>query len=160
MAARHSVAAAFLALAASVTPALAQALEVIATSGEWRAYAHGIGAKRLCFAAATAGNGAFLYVTAWPNDGVRAEISVRTAAASKKGAEAVATIGREQFRLFTDGHHAWLGDGAAEARLVEAMKKGTRLSVQVTTDKGPAAAEVYSLSGMSQALLAMGQACQ
>jgi hypothetical protein len=160
VAARHTAAAAFVALSASATPLLAQALEVIATSGEWRAYAHGIGAKRLCFAATTAGNGAFLYISAWPKDGVKAEVSLRTATLSKKGSEAIATVGREQFRLFTEGHNAWLGDAAAEARLVEAMKKGARVSVLVTTEKGPAAPEVYSLSGLSQALLAMGQACQ
>ncbi|HRD75974.1 MAG TPA: invasion associated locus B family protein [Hyphomicrobiaceae bacterium] len=153
--------AATMAAAVLAAPAsLAQSIEVIATSGEWRAYAHGTGARRICFAAATAGTGAFAYITAWPKDGVRSEFSLKTASAARKGSEALVTVGREQFRLFTDADRAWVGDVATEARLIEAMKKGARMTVQVTAEKGAAAPEVYSLSGMTQALLAMGQACQ
>ena len=72
------------ALAGSV--ALAQTVKSIGTFSSWTAFTHGEGASLLCFVTAQptkqepAGakrSPAFVYVSSWPKDGVKAEVSVR-----------------------------------------------------------------------------------
>ena len=49
----------------------------------------------------------FLYVTAWPGDGVKTEISLKAGQPFKKGSEAVASVGGSTFKLFTVADRAF-----------------------------------------------------
>ena len=67
-----------------------------------------------------------------------------------------AQVGKDKFTFFTqnDGNSgsAWVKENADEVRLVEAMRRGSRLIVTGTSTRGTDTRDSYSLSGVSAAL--------
>lgn len=146
----------------------AAALEVLARSGDWTAYMHA-GPPRLCFVLGASKEGeakgaprglVHVFVSAWPDEGVRSEVSLKAAAPFRKGSEVNVSIGALSFRLFTQGDRAWVGDAVQELKLVEAMRKGARMVVQGVGEKGASATDAVSLAGLGQALQALAQGCK
>jgi hypothetical protein len=91
---------------------------------------------------------------------VKTEISVKLGYNGKKGGAVTATIGPDAFKLFIKDDRAFIADAANEAKLLDAMKKGTRMVVLATSEKGLVTSDVYSLSGLSQALQALATVCK
>jgi len=141
---------------------------MIKKSGEWRVIAHDGTDGRICFAVATpkssdppaAANGAHFYVSAWPKDGVRAEISVKTSAPMKPGAPASIAIDQVFYKAFSRGDRAFVIDPTDELKLIEAMKKGSTATVLAQSEQGTVTRDIYSLSGISQALQAVSAGCR
>ena len=109
---------------------------------------------------AAARDGAVFYVAAWPKDGIRSEASLRQGYRAKAGSEVLVAIGNETFMLFVADDRAFIGDPIAELKLIEAMKKGSKMVVTGTTVDGMTTVDTYSLAGIKQALQAMLAACQ
>ena len=134
-----------LALAALTPPsANAQATTVEGTFGTWSLYENATGESKLCFVAATpsekkpptANRGpALLYVSAWPKDGIRSEVSVKLGYPVKP-------------------------DSTEELKLVEALKKGSKADVTATSARGTETTDTYTLSGLTQALTELGKQCK
>lgn len=148
--------------------ALAQAPAPTEKFGDWGLYVHDGAPAKTCFAAAqpkdmepkTARRDAvYFYISAWPKDGVKTEVSVKLGYPARKGSEVVVQIGTDAFRLFVADDKAFAGDPTAELKLIEAMKKGSRMTVKGTSERGTATSDSYSLNGLSQALTAMVAAC-
>lgn len=148
-------------------PATAQA--PTARHGDWSVLVQEAGGARNCFAAsrpkttepkAAARDGAVFYVTAWPKDGIKSEASIRQGYRGKAGSEVLVAIGNETFRLFVADDRAFIGDPIAELKLIEAMKKGSKMVVTGTAVDGTTTVDTYSLAGIKQALQAMLAACQ
>lgn len=141
---------------------------VIKKSGDWRVIAHDGAEGSICFAVATpkssdppaAANGAHFYVSAWPKDGVRAEISVKTAAPLKPGAPASIAVDQVFYKLFSKGDRAFVIDATDELKLIEAMKKGATATVLAQSEQGAVTRDIYSLAGISQALQAVSTGCR
>jgi len=164
---RAAGAAAGLALAGSI--ALAQTVKSVGTFSSWTAFTHGEAASLLCFATAQptkqepAGakrSPAFVYVSSWPKDGVKAEISVKIGYALRKGSDVTLAVGSSNFKLFANGDRAYVADATEELKLLEAMRKGSTMTVQGTSERGTATTDTYSLAGISQALQAMATNCK
>lgn len=100
-----------------------------------------------------------IYISAWPKDGVKGEFSVRLGFPAKKGAEIGAAVGTQTFKLFASDERAYVQDATAELKLVEAMRKGSKLTVTATTATGTQLADTYSLSGLGQALQELQSTC-
>jgi invasion protein IalB len=165
------------ALAAIVVPllaghALAQGNETAAeptnTFSDWVLETSGEGANKVCFIATTAkqlGAGpakrsvSVLYISAWPKDGIKSEISIKLGFTAKAAAGAKVSIGKEAFKLFINDERAFVADATQELKLVEAMKKGAKLMVEATAQGGGQVIDTYSLSGLGQALQAQAAAC-
>lgn len=152
----------------AVTTALAQVLAPSERFGDWGLYVHDGAPAKTCFAAAqpkdmepraARRDPVYFYVAAWPKDGVKAEVSVKLGYPARKGSEVQVLIGTDSFRLFVADDKAFVGDSTAELKLIEAMKKGSRMVVKGMSERGTATTDNYSLSGMSQALAAMLAAC-
>jgi hypothetical protein len=101
-----------------------------------------------------------LYVSSWPREGVRAEVSVKTASPLKPETAASISVDRTSFRLFGRGDRAWVIDTTDELKLLDAMKKGSSLVVVAQTEQGVVAKDTYSLNGITQALQAITAACK
>jgi hypothetical protein len=137
--------------------------------GDWAVYAHNDADERMCFAM-TAPRASdpevvsefkpYLYVSAWPREGVRAEVSVKTASPLKQSAAASISVDRTSFKLFVRGDRAYVLDATDELKLLDAMKKGGSVVVVAQTAQGVVAKDTYSLNGISQALQAVGNACK
>ena len=70
-----------------------------------------------------------------------------------------ASVDGKTFPMVTEGEAAWLAVEADEATFVEALKAGTKLTVNGTSQKGNKMSDSYSLSGVTAALGEIGKAC-
>ena len=136
--------------------------------GEWRVMAHEAADTRICFAIASprlsdppdTSGGAFFYISAWPKEGVRAEISVKTSANLKPGAPASIQLDQTFYKLFSMGDRAFVIDATDELKLLEAMKKGSTVTVLAQNEQGVISKDTYSLSGIAQAVQAISSGCK
>jgi hypothetical protein len=164
---RTAATVAAVALAGSI--ALAQNVKSIGTFSSWTAFTHGEGTSLLCFATAQptkqepAGakrNPAFIYVSSWPKDGVKAEVSVRVGYPLKGGSEVTLSVGNTSFKLFVHNDRAYIADAGDELKLLDIMRKGSTMTVVGTSERGTTTTDTYSLAGISQALQAVTTNCK
>lgn len=164
---RAAASAAGLALAGSV--ALAQTVKSVGTFSSWTAFTHGEAASLLCFATAQptkqepAGakrSPAFVYISSWPKDGVKAEVSVRVGYPLRGGSDVMLAVGNANFKLFAHGDRAYIADAGDELKLLDAMRKGSTMTVVGTSERGTTTTDTYSLAGISQALQAVTTTCK
>jgi hypothetical protein len=137
--------------------------------GDWTVYAHDEASGRICFASTPprasdppqdTGFKPLLYVSSWPREGVRAEVSVKTAAPLKPGGVGTIIVDKASFKLSGNGDRAYVLDSTEELKLLEAMKKGSSVIVVAQTEQGVVAKDTYSLAGITQALQAITAACK
>jgi invasion protein IalB len=153
-------------IAASPLTAAAQGAVETGRYGAWIMHQSADAASKICFAATlpTAKEPAganraktLLYVSAWPKEGVKAELSIKLGYRIK--GDITVTVGNDAFTLFPKDDRAYVADATDELKLIEAMKKGSKLTVQATSERGTATTDTYSLAGLSQALQALAAAC-
>jgi invasion protein IalB len=165
---------------ALASPALAQKpaptaqATLLGQFGDWSAYTASPGGQKICFALSkptaskdnppnrrTSANVVYMFVSTRPADKVKDEVSMLvTGYTFKPNSEASLTIGAAGFAMYTQNDGAWVKDAAEEARLVEAMRKGTDAVVKATTSKGTQTTDTFSLKGISQALDRVAQECK
>ena len=149
-------------------PVAAQSVKLASKFNDWSVFVEDGAAKTICFVTSQPADvepkGAkrgpiYLYVSAWPKDGVKAEISVKLGFPIKKASDVTVSIGTSAFKLFPKDERAFIADPTEELKLLEAMKKGTKLTVAATSERGTAITDTYSLAGISQALQALATNC-
>jgi invasion protein IalB len=159
-----AIASAFVLAATSAAPAA----NLVKTFRDWSLFSHTEAQSKICFAASqpkesTPANSkrdpAFFYVSAWPKDGVKSEVSVRLGYPIKKGSTVTVDIGGTSFDLFAKDDKAFVADPTQELKLIEAMKRGTIMKVEATSEQGTTTADSYSLMGISNALEGLATEC-
>ncbi len=147
----------------------AQATTVEGTFGAWSVYENDAAGSKLCFVAATPSEKkpanvnrgpALLYVSAWPKDGIRSEVSVKLGYPVKADSTVTVTIGTDTFSLFPKDERAFVADTTQEQKLVDALKKGSKADVTATSARGTETTDTYTLSGLTQALTELGKQCK
>lgn len=151
----------------------AQAATTVRTFSGWTLYS-ATGQQQICFLASPPAesqpsgikrDAALLYISAWPKDGVRSEVSVKLGFPARKASEPIASVSGAggaapaSFRMFVKDDRAFVADATQELKLIEAMKKGSRLVVQATSERGTAVTDTYSLTGLSAGLQALASGC-
>jgi invasion protein IalB len=153
---------------ASASAASAQTAVETGRFGDWIVHQSSGGGSKICFAAtqpkakepATANRSKIvLYISAWPKEGVKSEISIKMGYPVKTGGTVAVTVGSDVFNLFGKDDRAFVADPTEELKLIEAMKKGSKLTVQGSSEKGTVTTDTYSLSGLGQAMQALAAAC-
>lgn len=102
----------------------------------------------------------YFFVTTRPKEGVREEVNVITGYPYKEGSKTSVQIGSDVFTLYTSGDGAWLENAAEEARLVNAMRRGSTMVVKGTSRRGTLTVDTYSLSGITAATKKALASCQ
>lgn len=134
---------------------------LIASYGDWGAYTSGKDKAKVCYALSQpkertpkglSRDPAYLFVSNRPGDGARNEFSVIMGYPLKAGSAATLTVGSANFTMLTKDKSAWLRNAAEEPQLIEAMKKGSALTIKGTSLKGNDTTDRYSLSGIGQAI--------
>jgi hypothetical protein len=148
----------------------AAAAELVTTQSDWKVYRHGEGRELRCFAVtaetadktgAAGAATAHAYITAWPGQGTRGEVSVHLGRRLAPDAEISAEIADSTFTFTADGDRAYVKAAAEERRLVEAMRRGVRMTVELEAADGtPIGKHTFSLSGVTAALQAIIGACE
>jgi hypothetical protein len=139
--------------------------------GDWGAYYATPGGKKVCFAIAKPKSSqtnpagrkrdpAWLFVASRPAENVRNEVSVIIGYPFKPQTEASAEIGSVKFAMQTLNDGAWIKNVAEEARMVEAMRKGSDLTIKGMSGHGTESTDQYALKGLTQAIEKADQECK
>jgi hypothetical protein len=115
--------------------------------GDWGAYAATPGGRKVCFSIAKPKSAqtnpagrkrdqAYVFVSSRPAENVRNEVSVIIGYPFKDKTDATAEIGADKFAMYTLNDGAWIKNVAEEARMVEAMRKGSDLTVKGMSGHG------------------------
>jgi len=139
--------------------------------GDWGAYAAAPGGSKVCFALAKpktsktepAGrkrDSSYVFVSTRPGENVKNEVSVIIGYPFKTSSDASAEVGPTKFAMYTQNDGAWIKNVAEEARMVDAMRKGSDLTVKGTSGRGTTSTDQYSLKGLAQALDRVEQECR
>ena len=158
-------------LLGAAPPAGAQAApQPLGSYRDWHAYTFsGDGTDgKICYVASVPtkqdgnytrrGNPAVLVTRRPGGDGVD-EISVQPGYSYLGGSEVTVTIGDNTFTLFTQGEHAWARTPDEDRKLIEAMKRGSTMTVRGTSTKQTYSDDTYSLLGFTRAYETRVQAC-
>jgi invasion protein IalB len=78
----------------------------------------------------------------------------------KPSSDATAEIGATKFAMYTQNDGAWIKNVAEEARMIEAMRKGSDLTVKGVSGRGTQSTDQFSLKGLAQALDRADQECK
>jgi hypothetical protein len=157
--------------AKSETPAAGSAPNLLAQFGEWGAYTATAGGKKVCFALAKPSKAAttppnrprdppYMFISSRPAEKVKDEVSVIIGYGLKPNADASIDVGGSSYPMFTQNDGAWIKNPADEARLVDALRKGSDAVVKGTSSRGTSSTDTYPLRGLAQALDRVGQECQ
>ncbi len=140
----------------------------VGTFGDWGVFVAQGAKDKTCYALATPKerqpaklkrDPAYVFISYRPAEKVRGEVSIIMGFSIKEGAESRADVGGTNFALVAKGANAWIKNPAEEAAFVEALKKGSKLIVKAPSAKGNVTTDVYSLSGISQALDKVQKEC-
>jgi invasion protein IalB len=156
---------------AAVTPAGESQPTLLGTYGDWGAYTATPGGKKVCFALAKpktsktepAGrkrDPAYVFISTRPAENVKNEVSLIIGYPFKASSDATAEVGSTKFAMYTQNDGAWIKNVAEEARMIEAMRKGSDLTVKGTSGRGTNSTDQFSLKGLSQALDRAEQECK
>lgn len=153
---------------AAILPAGAQSARVLGDFRDWSSYAADDGSGTVCFAMtrpkstepAPDGYGeAYLYITNRPGEDVVNEFNVVAGYTFQTGSTAIASVGGQDFPLFTQNDAAWLDDSAQGANLAAAIRAGSTVTVTGTSATGAKIVQSFSLSGATAAQQAIGAEC-
>lgn len=140
----------------------------LGTFGEWTVYESPQGRSKVCYILTKpkervpktlTRDPGFLFITARPAEQVRNEVSFVLGFAARETTPGEAVIGATKFALAPKGKSAWIANAAEENGFIEAARRGQSLNVTVTSGRGNASTDRYSLAGLSQALERMRRAC-
>jgi hypothetical protein len=144
---------------------------VLGTYGEWGAYTASPGGKKICFALAKPSKSetvppnrprdpSYFFISSRPAEKVKDEVSIIIGYGFKPNSEATIDLAGASYAMYTQNDGAWLKNAAEEPRLVEAMRKGSDVTVKGESARGTATVDVYSLKGLAQALDKIAEDCQ
>jgi invasion protein IalB len=142
----------------------------VATSGDWGVYVTSGAKDKQCYALSQPKkrspeglnrDPAFLFISTRPGEKVRNEVSIIMGfdVKSVEKAPPEAGVGTEKFALAAQGAHLWIRDAAKGVPMIDAMRKGSNLTVRAASQRGNVTTDSYSLSGLSGALERVQKEC-
>lgn len=150
------------------SPAAAQDVKVITTSGKWTAYAYQENGKPVCYAASKPikSEGAYkargevlALVTHRPAESANDVVSIVAGYQFQQDSDATVQVGARKFAFFTYGERAWARDAQTDKAVVQALVKGNSMTVRGNSSRGTPTLDTYSLQGFGAAYKAIGDAC-
>jgi hypothetical protein len=153
---------------ACASGALGQSVKQIGEYNDWAAYSAAGTGGTICFAmtkptdvepAPDGYTQAYLYLSVRPAENVHNEMNVIAGFSFAPDSAATVSVGGQTFDLFTEKDAAWLTDESRADQLAGAIRAGSTLVIEGTSDKGIRISETFSLSGATAASRAMEDTC-
>ncbi len=147
------------------TPAAAQSVQTLGDFRDWAAYSAADGTGQVCFAmskptdvspAVDGYTQGYLYLTNRPGEGVANEVNLVAGFNFAPDQPATLTVSGKSFDLFTQRDAAWLLDASQNDDLAGALRAGSTVTIEGTSEKGILVTETFSLSGATAASRAIG----
>ena len=167
----RSVLLAGVALAATVAiadkPVHAQDTKLIGRFGDWEAYIRGGKDDRFCYIVSKPKEASLrsrrgdIFLLIWHRPGKKEfdVVQVDAGYSFKKESEVEVKVGGDEWQLFTRDGNAWTYRGEDDFSIVQAMRKGSRMTVKGTSSRNNPTTDSYSLKGVTAAHRAINKAC-
>jgi hypothetical protein len=162
-----AVLAAILTAAVSV-PARAADPTRIGEFGDWAAYSFKEDGNKVCYISGTPGKkegkykvrgDVFALITDRPAESTKDVFSYIAGYSYKPGSDVKVKVNGQTFTLFTQDETAWAPDAATDAKIAQALRKGSTMVVTGTSSRGTVTTDTFSLSGSAAAHDAMSKEC-
>lgn len=93
-----------------------------------------------------------LFVFYRPAEGVNGQVTFTGGYPFASGSTVTLDIGGTTFTLFTEGEWAWPANSEEDARIIEAMKRGSQAVVTGVSGRGTQTRDTFSLLGFTAAV--------
>jgi invasion protein IalB len=142
----------------------------VGTFKSWTAFVSNDAEGKMCFVASTPTDSkysqpitsrdpVYFMITSIPTKKIKNEVSTIIGYGFGANAEVTIDVDGAKFKMFTaNSDTAWAMPND-EAALVEALKKGTQMTIQGSSRRGTVTTDTYSLSGVTAALGKMATEC-
>lgn len=163
------------ALAQEEESSFAEMPELIEVHKDWRVYRYGSGAGEICYIFSEpvakhpkgVQRGSVFFSVTHRSTNVRNEVSMRAGYKFSPKSKPFVAINGKKFSFYTGvtegedrAHWAWMRSAEDEAALIEAMKRGTEMTIKGTSSRGTLTTDRYSLLGVSKALQSIDKECE
>lgn len=150
-------------------PASANDTDLIGQYGDWSAHSYKENGQNVCFMASkpskdegnyTRRGDILAFITHRKADGTKNEFSYAAGYPYKADSEVKVSIDNKwKFTLFTDGENAWTAGPGEDKKLIDAIRRGSKMVVTGYSKRGTKTTDTYSLKGSSKAHEAINSAC-
>jgi invasion protein IalB len=162
---------ALMSIAVIILPFQAQAGQprLIKTFSKWTAYVFIENDSKVCYMASRSNRATgnyskrgeeFAIITHRPSEGTKNVFSYIAGYTYKPGSEATVDIDGQVFSLFTQDDAAWAPDAETDEKLTEAIRKGSKMVVKGTSERGTETVDTFSLAGSGGAYDAISKECR
>jgi hypothetical protein len=145
--------------------------QLVGQFGTWGAYVASPGCKKVCFALAKPSSmktnppnrprdPAYAFISTRPAERVNNEVSIMIGYPLKPGSEGSLEVAGNRYAMYTQGDGLWIKNAAEEDKMVDALRKGSDLTIKGVSSKGTETTDIYSLKGLAQALDRLAQDCR
>lgn len=156
----------FLGLVSLPSLAAAKDAKEIGAYGAWTAYTYDEEGGKVCYMAATPSESkgdytkrGTVYAMVTHRPGASGVFSYMTGYEYAKGAKVTLSIDGAPTVLYGAGEVAWAPNEAADAKLVAALQKGSKMKVEGASARGTATVDTFSLKGSGSAYAAISKEC-
>ena len=148
--------------------AIAEEVKKIGKFKDWEAMVIKDNSKLVCFAQSkpvlqspkTYKREARLFVSFRPNEKVINEISITSGYEYNNENSIIAKSGKHKYKFdIAQDNFAWLADNKMEKKMINTMKKGSRIMVSGYNQKGSQTIDHYSLLGFTKAYNTARKSC-
>ena len=155
--------------AAWFSPAQASQPKLLSVDGDWSAYSFTEDGNKVCYMASkptkaegdyTSRGEIFALITHRPAEGTKNVFSYMTGYDYKPGSDVTVQVNGQSFVLFTQDETAWAPDADTDARLADAIRKGSKLVVKGVSARGTNTTDTFSLRGSGAAHDRISKECQ
>ena len=87
-------------------------------------------------------------------------INFRTGYSFKKNTDAIITIDKHKFLLFTNGSDGWAKDSKTDRAIIKAMIRGSQMLIAGISSRGTKTTDSFSLNGFTASYKAARKACK
>ena len=152
----------------STSQLFAQEVEKIGKYKDWETLVAYEANGKVCFAQSSPKlqspksnkRNAKLFVTFRPEDNISNEVSVPPGYEFNNKNSVLATSGKSKFKFdIKEQGFAWIADNKIEIKMINRMKKGSRIMIMGYDQKGSQTIDDYSLLGFTKAYNAAKKAC-
>jgi len=156
-----------LAMIVASGPAHAQEAKLLGTYGDWEAYTRGGQNDRFCYIVSKPKEASLrsrrgdIFLLVWHRPAKKEfnVVQVDAGYTYKKDSEVELSVGGGSWKLFTRDGNAWTYRSNDDTSIVEAMRKGSELTVKGTSSRNNPTTDSYSLKGVTAASRAIDKAC-
>ena len=154
----------------SVSAKAAEMPKVLGEYGDWTAWTYNDRGNLICYMSSTPKKDEGKYtkrgdiytiITHRPSEKTFDEVSFVAGYSFDTKAPFTIKIGDKTFKnTFTEGTKGWMVSPQEDRNLIVAMKRGERMIVDGTSNRGTATKDTYSLKGFSSAYQAISAKCK